>query len=63
MTVFGASAASSYAIGQQAQSITQPKRGRHPSVSDVDMQGADAANTSSPASPSRNAGRKVDITA
>jgi hypothetical protein len=63
MTVSGASAASSYAISQQAQSITQPKRGRHPSVSDVEMQGASAAGTSSPASPSGKAARKIDITA
>ena len=60
MTVSGASAASSYAISQQAQSITQPKRGRHPSVSDVEMQGANAASTSS---PSGKAARKIDITA
>jgi hypothetical protein len=60
MTVSGASAASSYAISQQAQSIAQPKRGRHPSVSDVEMQGANAA---SPASPSGKAAHKVDITA
>jgi hypothetical protein len=63
MTVSGGSAASSYLASQQVPSITQHKRGRHPSISDVEMQGANAAGASGSASPSGKAGRRVDITA
>jgi hypothetical protein len=63
MTVSGASAASSSLASQQVPSITQHKRGRHPSISNVEMQGANAAGTSGPASPSGKARHKVDITA
>lgn len=59
MTVSGASTASSSLASQQVPSITQHKRGRHPSVSEVQMQGA----TSGPATSSGKAGHKVDITA
>jgi hypothetical protein len=59
MTVSGGSAASSYLASQQVPSITQHKRGRYPSISDVQMQGA----TSGPATSSGKAGHKVDITA
>lgn len=60
MAVSGVSAAGAYAISQQAQSLTQPKRSRHPSVSEVDMQ-----NPTAPLAPSPTAktGRQVDITA
>jgi hypothetical protein len=63
MTLSGASVAGSYAMSQQAQSITQQhKRVRHPSVSEVHMQGANGA-MSGPASSNGKAGHKVDITA
>jgi len=62
MTLSGASAAGSYAMSQQAQSITQQhKRARHP-VSEVQMQGANAAAMSGPTDNGK-AGLKVDITA
>lgn len=58
MTVSGASAAGSYDLSQQIQSLTQHKR--RPSISDVDMQSASA--TTAP-SQSGKPGRKIDITA
>jgi hypothetical protein len=60
MSVTGASAASSYALSQQVQSLTQHKHGRHPSISDVDLQSASAASTPG---PSGKPGNKIDITA
>jgi hypothetical protein len=64
MTVSGAFAAGSYAMSEQAQSITQQhKRVRHPSVSEVQMQGANGAAMSGPASSSGKPGHKLDITA
>jgi hypothetical protein len=63
MTVSGASVAGSYLASQQMQPLTQQKRTRHPSISDVKMEAADAANAPSPASPSGKAGHKIDITA
>jgi len=63
MTVSAASAAGSHAMSQRAQSITQQhKRFRHPSVSEVQMQGANGAAMSGPTNNGK-AGRKVDITA
>jgi hypothetical protein len=63
MTVSGASAAGSHLASQQAQSITQQhKRVRHPSVSEVQMQGANGAAMSGPTSNGK-AGHRVDITA
>jgi hypothetical protein len=61
MTVSGVSAASSNALSQQVQPLTQHKRGgRYPSISDVDMQSASAGSA-----PSQHgkAGNKIDITA
>ena len=63
MTFSGASAAGSYAMSQQLPSITQHKHARHPSVSEVQMQGANGAAMSGPTSASGKAGHKVDITA
>jgi hypothetical protein len=63
MTVSGASAAGSYTMSQQVQSIAQHQRSRHPSISDVMTEAANAANASSPAGASGTAGHKVDITA
>ena len=63
MTVSGASAAGSHAMSQQVPSITQHKRVRHPSVSEVQMQGANGGAMSGPASSSGKAGHRVDITA
>ncbi len=59
MTVSGASGAGSYAMSQQVPSITEHKRGRYPSISDVEMQGAN----SGPATLSSKAAHKIDITA
>jgi hypothetical protein len=58
MTVSGASAAGAYLASQPAQSISQHKR--HRPISEVEMQGANAAGASG---PTGNTGRKVDITA
>jgi hypothetical protein len=58
MSVSGASAVASYAASQQAQSLTA--HNRRSSVSDVQMQGADAAAA---LSPTGKTGRKLDITA
>jgi hypothetical protein len=63
MTVSGASAASSSLASQPLPSIAQHTRGRHPSISDVEMQGANPAGASGAASPSGKARHKVDITA
>ena len=60
MTVSAASSAIASGLSQQLQSLTQQKRGRHPSISDVDMQSSNAANTPSTGG---KAGNKVDITA
>ena len=62
MTASGASAASSYALSQQIQSLTQPhKKSRHPSISDVDTQGANAASSLASPSPTAKSAHKVDI--
>jgi hypothetical protein len=64
MSISGASAAGSYAMSQQAQSITQQhRRVSHPSVSEIHMQAANGVALSGPASSSGKAGHKVDITA
>jgi hypothetical protein len=60
MTVSAASSAIASGLSQQLQSLTQHKRSRHPSISDVDMQSSNAANTPSTGG---KAGNKVDITA
>ena len=60
MTVSAASSAIASGLSQQLQTLTQHKRGRHPSIGDVDMQSSNAANTPSTGG---KAGNKVDITA
>jgi hypothetical protein len=64
MTTSGVSAASSYAQNQQVQSLTQPhKNGRHPSISDVAMQGANVISAPGSSSPTGKSLHKVDIQA
>jgi len=59
MIVAGIAAASPSA-GQQVQSLMQHKSGRHPSIAEVDMQGANPVSMSGPIG---RPGHKVDITA
>jgi hypothetical protein len=62
MTTSGVSAVSSYAQSQQVQSLTQPhKKGRRPSISDVNMQGANGLRALGSSGPTGGSVHKVDI--